>query len=767
MFYKHKQCVSIVFLLFICIFLYQVNTSTVSAFEKNIIQYEEEKPAEGTTTNPQGGASGCNAYATQEERDQCAKDRGASLQTADFYTKAILSLKGDVSKLEVGQNYIKNFSNSSVTALSYDFSLVDPDTIIMHMLNIVISIVEMIGQLLSLLVLILYNVASNSFWETIIQNIFNVIDKALFNWGDPNSWFMKVLILFGCLSVAKSLMTKWKQAITIPVFLSTLAQVVISCMLIVFIAQYGRPIITNVETMATESISQSFNFSDDQYDKNLPMEINVKSQIFDIMQKQGFILRHFGVTDASQISNVNGGSYDDDDEGDKIKETGEQRVQKLLDDPSKDNSQYERQHYGNNQIAYSGGRCLAILGLSIVFLVHRIFMAVLLGSSSILLLAIGFFKELTLATSIYALVFMLFKKDKRIASGWFTGRAKWLIMFIVANLVFNMLLTFVVMLVNGIGSSLLLLLPFDILLCAGMLYVVKHAPEIWQKITADFDMEGEGVFNLAKGIVTGNVTPNDMYQKYKQHKEENKAEDTMSKDDAKKSSVTTNRNSTDLEESINDNEDSDELENDDNLETTNSTNGDEVNTNDDFDVDKELNNNTEKDSALENNGAELLEGTDPTNKGELESTELEDSDLISESNDSHNVTQEELSEETEDTNDEQLDQIEDVDTKLEDEEKISKIKNDNTEELIKSSVKPVDNELSETKEIEDLEKESNNMDSPKESTSHQNESSTKEVNDSENQDKVNDSNKDKSNDDFSKELEIDNFMDDLLGGDSD
>ena len=462
--------------------------------ENNNTEKEETDENKEDTT-------GCDSYATQELRDQCVKDRAANLSTAPFYTGAIMSIDSKISEKELKQDYVKNFSNSSVTALSYNLSLLDPDTIIM----------------------------------------------------------------FGALSVAMKLMSQWNKHFTISTLITITAQVVVSCMVIVFIAQYGRGIISQVEVMATESVVQNFNLLEDQYDSDLPLEINVKSQIFDIMQKQGFVLRHFGVTTAEQVDDIENVPISD---GTKRTVTGKERVEKLLNEPSQRRSYQERKILGNDQIGYSSGRVLAILGISVIFLIHRILMGFLIGASSLLLLAIGFLKEITIATSVYALVFMLFKKDRKLGFNWFMGRMQWMIAFILSNLVFNMFLSFIVLLINGISAqkaSLLLILPFDVVLCLAIYFLVTHAPQIWQKIMSTFDIDGnDGVINLAKGIIGGNITPGDMWSQFKNHDDT----DTDPSDD------TSNNGSVQkaLSKMAKDNDDLSESENDNDIDLTNNDN---------------------------------------------------------------------------------------------------------------------------------------------------------------------------------------------------
>lgn len=73
----------------------------------------------------------------------------------------------------------------------------------MHAIGLIINIIESIGSLCSLIVLIAYNLASSSFWKITIDNIFNIFDQAFFNWSDPNSYFYKIVILFGLIAIIK------------------------------------------------------------------------------------------------------------------------------------------------------------------------------------------------------------------------------------------------------------------------------------------------------------------------------------------------------------------------------------------------------------------------------------------------------------------------------------------------------------------------------------------------------------------------------------
>ena len=117
--------------LVICALIFSFKVAIVPTYA------EQQKPANNTEENNntekeetdenKEDTTGCDSYATQELRDQCIKDRAANLSTAPFYTGAIMSLDSKIAEKELKQDYIKNFSNSSVTALSYNLSLLDPE----------------------------------------------------------------------------------------------------------------------------------------------------------------------------------------------------------------------------------------------------------------------------------------------------------------------------------------------------------------------------------------------------------------------------------------------------------------------------------------------------------------------------------------------------------------------------------------------------------------------------------------------------------------
>lgn len=570
-----------------------------------------------TNSDTNGGASG---------------DKTVRLETSAFYTGAIKSLDQETAKKEETQDYIVNFANSSVTALPYSLSLVDPDTIGMFVVGIIIDIIEKMGSAVSLIVMIFYNFTSSTFWSTSMNAIFDTFDKAFFDWNNPNSWFYRVIFLFGAIAVIKKLFGNIKRTLTIKSSITIVLQVVMSCMLIVFIGQNGRNIVKYVENIANQSINQSFNFLNSNYDNNLPLEVNVKNQLFDVTQKQGFILRHFGVTDVDQIPNKYENTYKG--ENYDVSVTSEERVKTLLNNPTTDNAEVERKTYGNDQIGYSTEQCFAILGQSFIFLIHRCLIGFILASACAMLFIFIIMKEITIALSVYGLVFQLFKNELRVASTWFFARLKWSIMFIAVNLIFNMFLSFIITMINVLTSrSLLFLLPFDVVLIFGILYIKNNYKDIWEKITSDLGISSDSsIIDAGKAIINGEVSPVDVMNNRKDRLEREALSLEGENDESDSTSSVGNDNDELADVDDTSLSDVDSLDESDQLSDADEE--DEIN------IDDELTDENEEDITLENPDIdienadiEIQEGDSSTDDGDvsdnLDDVNIEETNSIS------------------------------------------------------------------------------------------------------------------------------------------
>lgn len=589
-------------------FFFITPSNDVEAKERQTIQHKEEKkegsPEENTEQNSTGGGSGCASY-VGDEKAQCEKDRKATLKSADFVTKAMMSLNNAIAEKEVKLDYIKNFENSSGTALAYGISLIDPETIVMWIINIFTGLLEKIGLVISLVVMVLYNVASSSFIQTVVRSVFDSLESVLFVWNDPNSYIYKVLTVFGLFALVYRLLQNKKQIITIGTVMNMFVQVLLSCVLIVFIGQYGKPLVIHVENMMQTSLTESFSL---EKDKDTPLEIQTKEMLFENLQMKAFVLRHFGVTETNQIKKV---------EGVKNKD----RVETLLNDPSIDNAKKERKIYGSEDISYNFVSCLKILGLSLMFIVHRILLGAVFGVGALLLIVLTLIKEILLGVSIFGVIFTLIKRDKSTLS-WFVNRLQWSILCILANSFYAIFLYFISYLVGQATSvgGIILMIPIDLAIFFGGKYAIKKMPDWIERILSDFNLEGQSAFQVAKGFFTGDFSPKDIYDNRKTRRENDEIDnEDITEENENSTNITDNMNHSDDEDLVDKVEENSEedLDVESELENSESEEGKDIKVDD-------LEPSTSSDeSDLKNDGDNHVEGDESS----LNDSEYSDEDL--------------------------------------------------------------------------------------------------------------------------------------------
>lgn len=418
-------------------------------------------------------------------------DKDSEEDGNDFITEAIQSIDSATTKKEQDKNYIKNFYNSSQTVMTEGLNLLKPHTILMTVINFVTLILELIGIAISFVVMVLYNFVSTSFMSTTVQGIFSQIEKVMFDWSNPNSWIIKVLVIMTIVSIGYQLVknftkvTNWKRIMQI------VLSAFVSMSFIIFIGQSGRNIITAIESTMSDMIVQTFVF--EGQDKN--MEIANKENVFNVLQMQPFMIRHYGTASYNKIA----------DNSDQTVKDAKKRVQKLLDDPSEENANKEHDDYHNNVIAHDVGSTSMVLFLSAICLIHRVLMAIILLALCVAVGAVKLMKEITLALSVYQLIWWLFRHDHK-ARDWFTTRLMWSIATMAVDIIFSAAMFFILQMCSEISKvSSLLMIGFDIVLLIIIIFVVKNAGTIGSKL------KDTGSDTL-EAMITGNASPIEIVQ---------------------------------------------------------------------------------------------------------------------------------------------------------------------------------------------------------------------------------------------------------------
>lgn len=408
-----------------------------------------------------------------------------------FITEAIQSIDRDVAKKEKDKDYIKNFYNSSQTVMTEGLNLLKPHTIVMVMFNFITMILELIGVAVTFVVMILYNFVSTSFMSTTVQGVFSIIERVMFDWSNPNSWIIKVLVIMTVVSIGYQLvknftkMTNWRK------IMQVVLSAFISMSFIIFIGQSGRKIVGAIEQTMQEMITQTFVF--DGQDQN--MEIANKENIFEILQMQPFMIRHYGTASYNKIANDSDQSVGD----------AKNRVNTLLSDPSEDNADTEYDDYHNTVISHDISSTSLVLFLSAICLIHRVLIAIILAVLCVAVGAIKLMKEIMLALSVYQLIWWLFRHDHK-AREWFTTRVMWSIATIAVDILFSAAMYFLFQVCKIIlEQSSLIMIAFDIILLAIIKVLIKNASLLYSKIK---DAGGA----VVEAMITGSMTPMEFVQ---------------------------------------------------------------------------------------------------------------------------------------------------------------------------------------------------------------------------------------------------------------
>lgn len=427
---------------------------------------------------------------------------------SDFITEAIKSLDENTAAQEADKDYMKNFYNSSLTASTESLNLFKPSTIITMFLNLLTYFLEIIALCFTLFVMLIYNFSSTTFISGVVGTIISNIEKVMFDWSNPNSWIIKVLVISALLSVMYQLIKNFTKFRGYKQIIQIVMATALSTSLIVFIGQNGRKIVGAVENKTKEMVVETFVF--DGQSGN--MEINTKENIFNILQKQPFMLRHFGVSSVEKLA----------ERSDQKLDVAAKRVKELLDDPSQDNAEKEYDEYDNNSISHDVGSAMFILFISLIELVHRFLMSLIISILCIVAGAVKLVKELLLWLSIYQLIWWLIKRSNS-AQQWFSDRVIWSITAIAADVLFSSALYFLMQACNVISEiHPLLMIGFDVALFVIVTFLIKNMGTIFAKIK---DNGGA----VLQAVLTG--SPADVYhqlnkQKYSDSKDGDLSNDT-------------------------------------------------------------------------------------------------------------------------------------------------------------------------------------------------------------------------------------------------
>lgn len=468
------------------------------------------------STEEDNKIDGVPDYGTCAEGDfDCMSDRNDSIQTADFIVKSFLSLDPDIAEQEMEQDYVKYYWNSSMTLMGDYLDLFRPTTILVSLINLVTNLFEMVGLVITTFVMILYNLTSTSFISSIMDSVLTALDQLIFQWDNPESWAYKIIIIGALVSFTIKMLSSRQKILSPSHFINMLFQVVLSASLIVVVGIYGRPLVNYVDKMFNDLIVVVIDNESER-----PLEIENKSILFDTLQMQSFKIRHFGSLDIEDTS------YEDE-EGELFYVSAEERLDTLLNEQTWESAWTEYDSYGNNAITHNVASSMQVLFLSILFLLHRVMLAIIYLTLCALLGIVKLLKELTIVLSLYQLIYLLFKGNSN-NRRWFMDRLQWMVVCMIGNVLFTTLLFFMSRMIENVSMiHPLALIGFDVLLLLLIMAIPKLISPMMQSMKKTMTPQ------MISNVLSGRSSPQDVYRDLERNfdhkKKESRQEDEQHK----------------------------------------------------------------------------------------------------------------------------------------------------------------------------------------------------------------------------------------------
>lgn len=433
-------------------------------------------------------------YGTCENGD-CMDERNETVSTAPFLQQSFLSLDADIAEQELEKDYVKYLWNSAATVIGDYLDFFRPETVMMMITNLLTYMFEMVGVVVTTLIMILYNLTSSSFINTVISGLLDMVDQFVFQWQDMDSWIYKLIIIFALISFVTKIVSDHRKIVNSTQIVNTFFEVLISAVMIIGIGIYGRPVINYADNMINELISVTFELGEETDE---PMEIRNKELLFDTLQMQSFKIRHFGSLEIDDVE------YENED-GEMEYVSAEERLNDLLVDQTWETAWREYDEYGNTNISHNLSSCLQVMFLSIIFLVHRVLLAILYGALCIVIGLLKLLKELSLAMAIYQMIYTLLKgRQMNTGFWWLQQRLSWIVVCMLGNVIFTTALYLMSKLITVLSAvHPLALIAFDLMLLILIKVLLTILPRLISNLSKD----------TLLGIVSGTIDPRAFYNK--------------------------------------------------------------------------------------------------------------------------------------------------------------------------------------------------------------------------------------------------------------
>ncbi len=319
--------------------------------------------------------------------------KGTTNSSGNQMFELMLDFDPEVRSKEMGKRFYLAFWNSTQTAVNINWNWFDWGiSIVTVSAQLIVNILEVIGGVISIIVMFVVNVASGNVIGGVVREVFNQLHNFIFGNTLQATTIVVLLFLAG---LVRMLLENAENLRNLRVVLDIFKKSFLTFLFVIFIAIPGRNILYEFDSQLSESVAQlsTSMFSSSEDFDGATTSTTLKAKVFYMLQEQPFMLRHYGVISEELIAL----------RFDISKEEAIKRYEKLLFDPSKATAKNEMKKHGNKSIPHDLPSMMTVFLVSLVMLIHKFLLGFIIFALSLANLCATVFKEFLIGVTFTAI----------------------------------------------------------------------------------------------------------------------------------------------------------------------------------------------------------------------------------------------------------------------------------------------------------------------------------------------------------------------------
>lgn len=385
----------------------------------------------------------------------------------------VLDFNPEIRAQETSKRFYTTLWNSTQTASYVNWDWFDWGTSLVTVVGMfLLSIIETIGGLISVVVLFIANIATTNVIAEILRQLFEMLYTFLF--GNYTNAVVILGLIF-IIGLARAFIERAENLTNLSVILAILRNSILTFLFVLAVAIPGRQVFYYIDDVMNKSVAQVSNelFSSSEEFKGTTTGTILKAKIYYTLQEQPFMLRHFGALSEESIGTKFGISTDQ----------ATTRYEKLLFDPSRANAKNEMKNLGNKVIPYDSLTVAVALLSSLFMLVHKVLMGMVFAGLSLVILLANTFKEVLIGLTF--LTIFSFALSREVSAAKIIGnRLTWIFVLGILPLGVTISMELVIRMISMLGDqNFMLIFIADLVLVFASWVIWENKGKIVETLT--------------------------------------------------------------------------------------------------------------------------------------------------------------------------------------------------------------------------------------------------------------------------------------------